>query len=108
MRADGDAVLARAARRVGHRQLVAVVAAAGHVRRVDQRPDLVFAGRAFAHVRADVDHSCAPFVSGRSQMSAPPRTKKNAAAAITVASPCVCAAAPMAYGAAAEARRPLL
>src|SRR2546423_687314 len=56
MRADHDAELAPAVRRARHRLLVAVVPAAGDVRGVDEGPDFVFAGRAFAHVGADVDH----------------------------------------------------
>src|SRR4051794_10531404 len=110
MRAELHAALARAPSGERHRGLVADVAAAGDVRRCDQRPDLVFAGRAFAEVGADVDagQTSAPFVSGSSQISAPPRAKKSASTASSTAKPRRGTSAPIASGANAETQRPAL
>src|SRR5437660_12230407 len=93
---------------VRHRGVVADMAAAGHVGGCDQRPDLVFAGRAFAEVGADVDHTSAPFVSGRSQIRNPPRAKNRASNARTTAKPSLGTSAPMMNGANAETPRPAL
>src|SRR3954465_13017234 len=108
MRTDSCSELARASHGVGHRIGVALVAAAGDVRGCDQRPDLRLVGSAFAEVGAEVDHSSVPFVSGSSQTSTAPIVKKSAAQVMTTAKLCVFDAAPMANGAAADARRPPL
>ena len=108
MRTETNTMLARQLRGGAHRMLVADVAAAGDVRAGDERPDLFFAGRAFAEVGAEIDHSSVPLVSGRSQIRIAPRAKKMASAAMAKPRPCLVAAAPMAYGAAAETRRPAL
>ena len=90
---------------VRHRIGVAVVAAAGDVRGGDQRPDLRFVRSAFAEVGAEIDHNSVPFVSGSSHTSTPPTAKKSAAQVMTTAKLCVFDAAPIANGAAAEAKR---
>src|SRR5436853_4096412 len=108
MRAETDAKLARGPRGVRHRLVVAAVAAARDVRRRDERPDLVFAGRAFAEVGADVDQTSAPFVSGRNQISAPPSAKNAASHASTMAKPRRGTSAPIVNGASAETQRPAL
>src|SRR5438045_7696910 len=108
MRADSRAELARAIDGVRHRIGVAVVAAAGDVCGRDQRPDLRLVGSAFAEIGAEVDHSSVPFVSGSSHISTAPIAKKSAAQVMTTAKLCVFDAAPMANGAAADARRPPL
>src|SRR5881227_260677 len=108
MRAEFHAELARALRGVRHRCVIADVAAARDVRRRDERPDLVFARRAFAEVCANVDHSVAPFVSGRSQMSAPATAKKSASMPRSSGKPRRGRSAPIANGANAEKQRPAL
>src|SRR5207237_4018958 len=108
MRAQLHAELACASRGIRHRFLVADMTAARHVRRCDERPDLVFAGRAFAEVGADVDQTSAPFVSGRNQINAPPSAKKSASMARRIANPTRGTSAPIVNGASAETQRPAL
>src|SRR5436190_24031719 len=106
MRAEPHVVLMRTHGGLAHRMLVAGVAAAGDVRAVDERPDFVFAGRAFAEVGAHVDHNSAPFVSGSSQMRIAPIAKSRATTEIETPRPYFVAAATTPYVLAAAAKRP--
>src|SRR3954451_4550782 len=105
---DSCSELAGAVRRMRHRIGVAVVAAAGHVRGGDQRPDLRLVRSAFAEVGAEIDHNSVPFVSGSSHTSTPPIAKKSAAQVMTTAKLWPFDAAPIANGAAADPSRPPL
>ena len=87
MRPDRHVVTFGAANGVGHRLRIADVTAARDVGRRDHRPHLLFARRAFGDVGTEINHSSAPFVSGRHHTRMAPTPKKRASTAIADPNP---------------------